>query len=550
MARRVVVPALLVLLVVPLLVPSAPALPMPLTVSLSVPAKVGPGAAVPFEVRVTPNVEVWIEVFVDGNRVWQGWHDLEPRRGSFTAPVVPGNHSVHAVARAVPTVGTPLDKRSEPLTMTVAGPPPAPANLTATLVPGQMEVNLAWDALPQDPLAPTLSWRIETRAPGGAWTLYSNASKDARSVTARFFDAVGLQPELRVRAERPGQASAWAAVAVQGEAPGPLSDVQVWASEGWVWVGWAPSATGGPVQNLVLWVDGQPALTTRGASPIQTLRAMGAHVYAVQPVNLIGAGPVSDGVPLSVSAPSVPRALNVTARTAPVYGTPEDPAEGFTSEVRLKWQAPETSGDGPILGYRIWRQPAGGEWTLLAATTRLDHTDLAVEEERAYAYRVEAYSDYGAGPSAGATVFVPLPDQDFSADLARFRVCWWEWNGFYRGCFETENPGSYAFPQNMYGEMYVRVQGRLVENATRVANATFGADLEVTVCEPYVGCYAPDRVPGSLATDARGEYAGWLGPYVFGMDFSPEPTRFHVRASLTHGWSGASDTGTFSATAT
>ena len=93
-----------------------------------------------------------------------------------------------------------------------------------------------------------------------------------------------------------------------------------------------------------------------------------------------------------------------------VQGVPEDLAQvtgapvGFTAtlaannEVLLSWRAPATG--AAVTGYRVWRQAGDGAFAQLGvdlAATATAYTDNTVTVDRAYRYRLQAFSDEGAG---------------------------------------------------------------------------------------------------------------------------------------------------------
>lgn len=114
-------------------------------------------------------------------------------------------------------------------------------------------------------------------------------------------------------------------------------------------------------------------------------------VYAVSAVNVIGEGPLSDDVLLSV--------IDLPGSTS----APDAEADGPTS-VRVEWTPPAHDGHAPITEYRVLRGSAGEAMEVIgtvdgSTTSFVDDRALPTET---YRYAIQAVNRLGAGPVSAA----------------------------------------------------------------------------------------------------------------------------------------------------
>ncbi len=176
----------------------------------------------------------------------------------------------------------------------------------------------------------------------------------------------------------------------------PMS-VNCIGGSGYIFISWAtPADNGGsPIVAYHLYrsLDHSPqSYMTLGIvnSYNDTAVTVGTpYHYWVAAVNSVGEGPISleaVATPGSInSVPSAPRNLTAT----PGNGT-----------VQLSWYSPLTSGNLPLLGYRLFRGASPGAETLLAELGDVSsYTDSGLTNNRTYYYKINAFNSMGEGPS-------------------------------------------------------------------------------------------------------------------------------------------------------
>ena len=112
---------------------------------------------------------------------------------------------------------------------------------------------------------------------------------------------------------------------------------------------------------------------------------------------------------LAAASVEVTGAVTAVPAAAGVPGTFRSTAITHES-VTLGWSAPTTG--GPVTGYRLWRQEGSGTPAVLGADLAADvltFTDVGLTAETAYAYRLQALSEAGAGVRTPALDIATLP---------------------------------------------------------------------------------------------------------------------------------------------
>jgi fibronectin type 3 domain-containing protein len=116
----------------------------------------------------------------------------------------------------------------------------------------------------------------------------------------------------------------------------------------------------------------------------------GTYHYRVAAVNVVGIGPKSDVVEVTVEA------------TAFVPDEPENlEADAENGTVTLTWDPPDDDGGMPVTSYKIYRGTTEGAEVLIAtvinATT---YADDSVLDDVTYYYKVTAVNSVGEGPAS------------------------------------------------------------------------------------------------------------------------------------------------------
>jgi subtilisin family serine protease len=117
--------------------------------------------------------------------------------------------------------------------------------------------------------------------------------------------------------------------------------------------------------------------------------------YRVSAVNVLGEGPLSNGLsatPQAVTAPGAP--VNFTAATASFW----------LRGVQLAWSPPASNGGSAVTGYRVYRSSSPGvipsSTTLLTTLTGRSYRDSATTRGQTYYYVVTAVNAVGEGPAS------------------------------------------------------------------------------------------------------------------------------------------------------
>ena len=299
-------------------------------------------------------------------------------------------------------------------------PPDRPVRLTAA-ANGSSRIDLRWTAPESDGGARIAGYRIESRQPGGSWSVLdpntaSSATEyadtgldpgstweyrvsainsaghgDPSNVTGATTDPVGPDPPRRLRATANGSSRidlAWNPPEYDGGAPVTGYRIEV-------------SDNGG-----VAWVD--LVADTRATATTWThegLRPATTRHYRVSGINRSGPGEPSDivGGTTEAAVPDRPLQLVASARDH--------------ARIDLGWDAPAFDGGARITGYRIdVSEDAGTSWTALQVNTRSTNTFFLHEGLRPAStrhYRVSAINEVGVSdPSnmASATTDAIAPD--------------------------------------------------------------------------------------------------------------------------------------------
>lgn len=109
--------------------------------------------------------------------------------------------------------------------------------------------------------------------------------------------------------------------------------------------------------------------------------------YKVSAENSVGEGPYS-------------QVVNATPGKVP--SAPQNPlAISGDSEIIIKWEAPKSQGDSPIMNYKIYRGNNSGEESLLTTVeNELIFADTYLINHQVYYYKVSAVNCYGEGPNS------------------------------------------------------------------------------------------------------------------------------------------------------
>lgn len=119
--------------------------------------------------------------------------------------------------------------------------------------------------------------------------------------------------------------------------------------------------------------------------------------------------------------------LRLDPRVTPPWAPRSATATDITGGVRLTWDAPSYNGDGVVSGYRIYRQPVGGEEERITETQLLSYDDTGVEPGVEYVWRISAVNAAGesnasARVSRSSGIAVPGAVAAFQAFAANDKV--------------------------------------------------------------------------------------------------------------------------------
>ena len=297
-------------------------------------------------------------------------------------------------------------------TLTPAGAPGAPTNLTATALAGGTQVRLDFVATSGLPA----SGQYRVRAEGGSYGAWTNFT------TTPFVNAngagvvTGLLPDtdytFQVRLKNSsgtGARSNETTVRTQGPpgAPRGLSAKAVSTTQ--IDLNWAaPSKTGGSditgyaievsTDNGVNWSElvadtssTETAYSHTGLSSGDTRR------YRVSAINANGTGPASEEASATIAVPGTPGGLKATAGN---------------KQVSLVWNAAPSNGSHSITKYQVRHAqgssvPSGTGWTDVdGGEGARTHTVKSLANDSEYTFEVRAVNGVGAG-SAGTVKATP-----------------------------------------------------------------------------------------------------------------------------------------------
>ena len=290
-------------------------------------------------------------------------------------------------------------------TTTEAASSEAPRDLHASAVSPE-RIDLSWTAPADNGGTSITGYRIRVaESADHAWSVLTENTGSA----ATTYSHTGLDPgstwHYRVAAINgagPGPESNTAAASTPARVPGAPTELSTRArGTSWIEISWqAPAAAGGSpitgyrietreddgVSWMVLEGDTRSAATRHhhtGLAPGTTV------YYRVAAINSVGTGAPSDVATGTTDAvlPDAPGGL--TAETA------------GSSQIDLRWMAPQYDGGGAITGYRIEGSKTGvSTWQVLEADTRSTATAYAhtgLDPDATWYYRVAAINSVGVG---------------------------------------------------------------------------------------------------------------------------------------------------------
>jgi fibronectin type 3 domain-containing protein len=177
--------------------------------------------------------------------------------------------------------------------------------------------------------------------------------------------------------------------------PGAPTLTAAAGGDGRVTLQWTAPANDGGAAISSYYAEAAPGgaycLVSGLACQISGLTNGQSYTFTVRAGNSVGLGEASNALTATpFTLPSVPRTLAASPNLAAGVG--------------LTWQAPTSTGDPALQGYRIYRGVSGGALVLHATVNAnaVSFTDTAVVNGGSYAYQIAAFSTFGEGPRTSA----------------------------------------------------------------------------------------------------------------------------------------------------
>jgi hypothetical protein len=311
-----------------------------------------------------------------------------------------------------------VDASAETFTMTIAGPPAAPDDLSADVAPaaglGSGQVQLAWNA-PAANGKPVTDYRVERSSDGFSWVTVPDAVSAA---TTSILDGVGgpLGVWLRVTAvNAKGIGPPSAAIRVIPKF-GPNAPTELTADvapagglgSGQVKLSWGYPLIGEEITGyFVEWsVDGTtwttvPVEAAARSYTVDGLTSFTPYRFRVRARNSIGVSPPSEIQATPVRGPDAPAGL--TAAVAPAQGLD-------SGQVRLSWAAAAAPVAAPVTDYLIEFSANGSTWTSVndGVSTATTTTVSGLTNGIQYSFRVAARNAFGNGAWSSAITATPV----------------------------------------------------------------------------------------------------------------------------------------------
>jgi fibronectin type 3 domain-containing protein len=296
-----------------------------------------------------------------------------------------------------------FDLRSLTISTTDASAPDAPANLAGT--GGNRYVSLNWDSPANTGSLPITGYKVYRGTVAGSEIYLTTVSATSLNDTGLVNGQVYHYYVTALNEMGEGAPCPTLPVTPMA-APSAPSSVSAVAGSNAVSLSWGqPTSDGGaPVTGYRVFksTDSIPkshALLGPVTDYEDTAVADGqAYHYWVAAINSVGEGALSEeviAIPGSIaSLPSEPRSLEAM------------PGDG---SVGLTWISPISSGNLPLLGYKIYRGPTEDAMVLLATLTQSQsYVDTAVSNRQAYVYHVLAFNLMGDGPASEKAWVTPM----------------------------------------------------------------------------------------------------------------------------------------------
>ena len=259
-------------------------------------------------------------------------------------------------------------------------------------------------------LTPNTTYIASYYAPDGGYSVTANGFASALNVaplhapasstTANGVFAYGGSSAFPTDTWNAGNYFVDVLFAPQG-APGTVTGVSATAGAASATVSWNAPATGGVATKYVVTPyvgsTAQASTTVTGTPPATTTTITGlsgqAYTFRVTASNPVGDGPASDAsnsvTPTTLAAPSAPQ--NVEAAAA-------------DTSARVNWNAPSSTGSGPITGYTV--TPFDGTTAKTPVQTDATARTASVSgltNGTPYTFRVTATSAAGTSPASSAS---------------------------------------------------------------------------------------------------------------------------------------------------